>query len=397
MRVLYVETPTGFGGSAKSLVTLLRALPTSIEPIIAAYYDLPACLTIPHWATFEQLPAPRPREGRSRFGRVVGYARHVVSAARDLRALCKRYRPDLIHANNCVLANLPAGLVGARMGIPVISHQRGYEFAGRVDRRIATRGPFECHVAISDSVRHNLIAQGVPESRVERVYNPIDPPAATLGPGRPRNAVPTIAMFAMLTPWKGHEVFIDAIALVRARFPSPFGVWIHGSPTPGNEAYASSLQRRSRALGLESIVHFAGFARDIEQAMRGTDIAVHASIDPEPFGRAIAEAMACGAATVAAAAGGATEIVEHGVNGLLTRPGDPESLADAILRLLRDPSERARFARAGESFVRDAFSVERSARAITAIYEAVLSKRPVRRERRRAESRVAPSRETHGR
>jgi glycosyltransferase involved in cell wall biosynthesis len=70
------------------------------------------------------------------------------------------------------------------------------------------------------------------------------------------------------------------------------------------------------------------------------DALVHASIIPEPFGRVIVEGMAAGLPVIAAGAGGPTEIVTDGVDGLLHRPGDVSSLADALQRLAGDPELR---------------------------------------------------------
>ena len=91
--------------------------------------------------------------------------------------------------------------------------------------------------------------------------------------------------------------------------------------------------------------------------MRALDVVVHASVEPEPFGRVVAEAMACGRAVVASDAGGVREIAKDGENALLHPCGDAAALAERIERLA-DPSVYARDwgPRAGltPSFVSDA-------------------------------------------
>ena len=77
-------------------------------------------------------------------------------------------------------------------------------------------------------------------------------------------------------------------------------------------------------------------------ALRALDMVVHASTLPEPFGLVIAEAMACGRATVVSAAGGAAEIVEAGRDALTHPPGDADALAAALARLAGDASLRQR-------------------------------------------------------
>ena len=83
-------------------------------------------------------------------------------------------------------------------------------------------------------------------------------------------------------------------------------------------------------------VHFTGHQDDVYAWMDALDIVVHASFG-EPFGLVLVEAMALGKPLVATAAGGPTEIIEHGVSGLLVPPGDSVSLADAIGRILNEP------------------------------------------------------------
>src|SRR5262249_54761573 len=103
-----------------------------------------------------------------------------------------------------------------------------------------------------------------------------------------------------------------------------------------------------------------GFAppQDAPAAVFGAlDVVVHASTRPEPFGRVIVEAMACGRAVVAAPTGGAAELFDDGVSALACPPGDAGALALALRRLIGDPALRrslgdARRARAGAQFGR---------------------------------------------
>ena len=71
----------------------------------------------------------------------------------------------------------------------------------------------------------------------------------------------------------------------------------------------------------------------------GLDVVVHASTRPEPFGRVIVEAMACGRAVIAMREGGAAELFRDGDDGArAARPGDPDALASAMARLVNDPA-----------------------------------------------------------
>jgi glycosyltransferase involved in cell wall biosynthesis len=117
------------------------------------------------------------------------------------------------------------------------------------------------------------------------------------------------------------------------------------------------------------------------------DVVVHASTEPEPFGRVIAEAMAMRRPVIATRAGGPTEIIEDGRTGFLVPPGDVEALADQITALLTDSALAGRIAEAGYEEARKRFSAEAHSALVQGVYDSVLQPKRTRApgaERRRA-------------
>ena len=108
---------------------------------------------------------------------------------------------------------------------------------------------------------------------------------------------------------------------------------------------------------------------------RALDVVVHASTAPEPFGLVIAEAMACGRAVVVSSAGGAAEIVTHGVDAMTHPPGDVDALAASIRALARDPAKRAALGRAARQTAMRAFDRGRLARELLTVYESAVAVR----------------------
>jgi glycosyltransferase involved in cell wall biosynthesis len=161
------------------------------------------------------------------------------------------------------------------------------------------------------------------------------PPAA---PGTVR-----VGLVATLGLWKGHEVFLRALARLPAS-PPVRGYVVGGSiyRTTGSEVTPAALRELARSLGLEGRVGFAGFVDDPGAAMRALDVVVHASTAPEPFGLVVAEGMACGRAVVTTAGGGTAEIVADGSDVLVVGPGEVEALASAVARLAAYPALRDR-------------------------------------------------------
>jgi glycosyltransferase involved in cell wall biosynthesis len=107
--------------------------------------------------------------------------------------------------------------------------------------------------------------------------------------------------------------------------------------------------------------------------MRALDIVVHASTEPEPFGRVIGEAMACGRAVIASRAAGATELIAAGIDALVYEPGDAAALAERIAILANNAELRTDLGRAGRIAAERRFDRARLARELIPIYQALTS------------------------
>lgn len=163
---------------------------------------------------------------------------------------------------------------------------------------------------------------------------------------------PVVAIFGRLTRWKGQHILLQA-----ARGLQNIELWLVGEAlfTDDDRAYAGELRADAAKLGTH--VHLLGFRDDVPALMRAADIVVHCSTAPEPFGRVLAEAMLCRKPVVATAAGGPKEIVEEGITGFLTPPGDPASLATAIRKLTDSEPLRQKMGEAGRARAEQLFSL----------------------------------------
>jgi glycosyltransferase involved in cell wall biosynthesis len=178
-----------------------------------------------------------------------------------------------------------------------------------------------------------------------------------------------VGLVATFAHWKGHDVFLDAAARVRAARPCRF--YVVGGPiyrSLGSQWSTDELRAWAEALGLDGRVGFAG-VRDPAEAMRALDVVVHASTRPEPFGRVIVEGMACGRAVVAMAEGGAAELFADGEDALGCPPRDPAALASALTRLVVDAGLRERLGRAGRASAEARFDRTRLADAWASVYD----------------------------
>jgi glycosyltransferase involved in cell wall biosynthesis len=191
-----------------------------------------------------------------------------------------------------------------------------------------------------------------------------------------------VGLIATLAWWKGHRLFLQALAQLDEALPVR-GYYIGGAlyKTQSQDSL-DDLRSFARELAITSRIGFTGVVAEPAAALRGLDILVHASTEPEPFGRVIVEAMACGKPVITTALGGAAETLSLGDFALTIDPNRPASLADAITKLASDAARRERLASNGLSTARRHFGRERLARELPPVYEEVLSRihgtKPVR-------------------
>ncbi len=137
-----------------------------------------------------------------------------------------------------------------------------------------------------------------------------------------------IGIVAGLRPEKNHEELIEALAILRARGAVAKVLIV------GEGRRRAAIEARTKALGLEEHVVFAGEQPDVRPYLRLCDVSVLCSTT-ETFSLAALETLALGVPMVSSDVGGMAEIIRPGVNGLLYPSGDPEALAERLLRLSR--------------------------------------------------------------
>ncbi len=308
----------------------------------------------------------------------------VLQYASALRRVLEALQPDVVHSNGAKMHVLAAG---ASKGIaPLVWHIHDYVGQRPFMRRALRLSVRQCATIIANS--HSVaedaracLGAGVP---VHTMLNAVDLERFTpSGPGLDMDALAgmppppvgtiCVGLVATFARWKGHDVFFRALAALPVELP--IRAYVIGGPlyeTRGSQHTMEELRHMSVERGLEGRVAFTGHVTDVASAMRSLDVVVHASVAPEPFGLAIAEAMACGRAVIASGAGGAMEFAVKEQNALVIPPGDAAALAQAIVRLVRDKSLRSRLGDEGYRTARLRFDRRRFAAGLSAIYAQVV-------------------------
>jgi L-malate glycosyltransferase len=385
VRVLYVNHTGLVGGAERSLLSLLDSVAPEIETRLAC----PAGPLHEHAARRgHEVVAIAECAGSLKLHPVhtpIALGAMAAAAGGVLRT-ARRWRADVVHANS-IRAGLIAEPVARVLRLPLVLHVRDClppsALTRRLQRSLAIRSA--AVIAISRHVADAFDPQGV-APLLQVIDNPFD--LARLDPGaidrdeaRSRLALGrddwALAQIGQITPWKGQEEAIRALARIRRTHQSAVlllvgeAKFVAAATRHDNRSYLRRLHGLVAELGLGSTVRFLGEREDVPEILRACDVALLPSWD-EPFGRAVVEAMAIGTPIVATSVGGPAEIIRDGVDGLLVAPRRADLLATAICGLLEDSTRRDSIAAAGRGTAARRFGQDRHATAVTRLYREVL-------------------------
>jgi glycosyltransferase involved in cell wall biosynthesis len=167
---------------------------------------------------------------------------------------------------------------------------------------------------------------------------------------------------------KGQEVLVKATAILKQR-GGLIKALIVGAPFPANADHLTRLKRMVEELGVENEVVFTGEMADPRPAYMAMDILAMTSVQPEPFGGVVSEAMSLGLPVIATNIGGSLDQVVDGVTGFLVPPANPEALAEAIERLMKSPELRQQMGVAAVERLRKNFSLAEMTQKIERIFD----------------------------
>ena len=315
-----------------------------------------------------------------------------IGIKNDLKAFYKLYRlirkekPDIVHTHTAKAGTL--GRIAARLaGVPVILHTfHGHVLTGYFGRcrswvfiqiekilaLITTR-----LITLSEELKRELIDMGIgKEDKFEVI-----PLGLELEPfldaerhkGRFKNELglsaetAVIGIVGRLVPVKRHKLFLDMAKMIDSQADIKFVIVGDGELRKELEDYAEKL-------GIADEVIFTGFRRDLPEIYAGLDIVVLTSKN-EGTPVSIIEAMAAARPVVATNVGGVPSLVKDGVTGLLVKPGDTDSLSDAVARLIKDPHLRQDMGREARSRVFPSYDISELVGRINVLYSSLRDKK----------------------
>lgn len=293
----------------------------------------------------------------------VGGARLRAAAALPLAWRCMGRemspKPAVVHATDLrglILSGAPA----RARGIPVVWHLHLTEPEPALNRLAGILA----NMALTPSAEALSVLPRAVQRKGRVLHNGIPPEALAEPPARLEE--PLVVTAGRIVPQKGIDLLVETTSLLRREVPD-VKVRVFGAQQFGWESYHAEVVDRISELGLGSSFELAGFV-DRPAAHWGA-----ASVYAQPSRReglplAVVEAMACGLPVVASDVGGLSEVVEHGITGLLVPPDDPQALAKALLELLSDREGSRSMGQAGRARVEQLYTMSSMVDQLIDIY-----------------------------
>ncbi|MHC4469412.1 MAG: glycosyltransferase [Planctomycetota bacterium] len=298
-----------------------------------------------------------------------------VAVAR-IMGIVRRFRPDVVHMHTshahmlgvlaCRASGIGRTIVSRRVDFsihrnPLKTNILKYRFC--VDR----------FIAISEGVRQVLVRDGVPAAKIEVVPSGVD--LGELGKTLYRDyrdefnippQAPVVGDVAHFGWHKAQEELVKACPILWEEMPEAFVLLV------GDGECRPAVEEVAKEVGADERLIFTGHRKDARSLIRWFDLFVMCSVK-EGLCTSILDAHFLGTPVVASRVGGIPEAVEHEVTGLLVPPRDPEALAQAILRMLRDREAAADLSRAGRARVEERFSVDAMVGGTLDVYRRTLA------------------------
>jgi glycosyltransferase involved in cell wall biosynthesis len=310
----------------------------------------------------------------------------AISLRRALRRFMAQLRAefqyDIVHANHLFPIGYSAQQVANELSVPVVIGARGSDVhtnprLNRTVARLTRKAIREGNVYAVSRGLASLVQELGPARAVPVVYNGVDTtvfhPLPQKDLLRERLGLPTqgvgIAIVSRLVREKGLFELLQAFASVRTACPTAWLAIIGDGPA---EPAIRTMVAQER---LETAVFLSGRRphTEVVEWLNAADVFTLPSYN-EGLPNVVLEAMACGLPVIATDVGGVSEVVTHGVTGLLIPKGQVTPLAHAITQLL-DEDSRYRMGAAGLARVRMDFSWSGSVRSLLQVYDSAMRRR----------------------
>lgn len=364
LKVLYLLNYAGKAGTERYVETLVKYLNGEKIQAYFAYNE-------------GGLLVERMQEAGVSVRQIAMRRRFDLKAAKALAALCAQWDIDVVHCH--YLREHYTALLAKRFNKKIrVVYTNHFVMANDAVTRISNRWMDKRQdqmIAVCNRGKEQLVANGWSGDRITVIFNAVDPAAwagdrasstlrAELGLAEEDFVMLCASRFA---DDKGHKYLIDSVKRLTEISSVPFTLVL-----AGDGPLLEPAREQVKRLGLEERVRFIGFRKDIKNLYKGADLYVNSSRH-EALSFLIIEAMAAGLPVIATDMGGNRDIVNDEAGcGALVEYDNPESMAQAMKRLMEDPALLARCRENALKTIREKFEIHKLAQATFAVYQKAL-------------------------
>jgi glycosyltransferase involved in cell wall biosynthesis len=311
----------------------------------------------------------------------------MVLNVRRLLAVIKMYHVNVVHVRSRAPA-WSARLACKLAKIPLVTTFHGtYNFHNHIKKlynSIMVRG--QRIIAVSDFIKSHILEHYARHTNAEKIVviqRGIDLKKydrSSIKPDRSEAMknrwgvdarIPLILMPARLTRWKGQTILIKALSILKSK-GFLFRCILAGS-SQGRKEYVQELQGLIQADDLGKDIHIDEHCPDLPAGYALADMVIHASTDPEAFGRVIVEAQAMRVPVIASNIGAPREIIVDRETGWLHKAGNAEDLAQKIQEVLElSEQQKARIVKQAMAKVKKEYSNQLMFQRTIAVYAELL-------------------------
>ncbi len=292
-----------------------------------------------------------------------------VKKIRNIISIIKKHKIDIIHCNNG-LGFVSEGIIAAIFtGKACVVHQRNFEYKLPFMTKYFGK-KVNKFIAISSAIKQNLIDEGkISNEKIEIIHNWINSKKIVASKDKKDKRF-NILWIGRLIHWKGAHILIPLAELL-CKYFDDFCIDIFGSYYSGSKDYFLKMKNDVKNYDLSKKINFMGYQNNKNIYSKTYDLFMHTSLEPEPFGRVIIEAMMNGIPVIATKKGGVLDIINDGENGFLYDPDNLQDLTKKIILIRNNFKVKQKFINNGYSTVETKFSEKGKVDKIMNIYDAI--------------------------
>lgn len=365
--ILFVHSSSELYGSDRSLLNIVKNIDKSkyniyiVLPCIGPLVDEMKKIKGVEVKIFEV--AVLRRKNLSVKG-IFQYIKDYIKSIKYLKNIIKQYNIDIVDTNTAVV--FPGAIAAKKTNIKSVWHIREI-ISNKYENRIISfiMNKYADIIVANSKATGNALK--VNQDKIRVVYNAVEEKEDIKYNVHDQLVV---GMAGRINRWKGQKLFVDAAKLVHEKIPNVI-FKIAGDVYIGEEEIKKELEEYISEKKLDKVVKLLGQVNNMSEFYADIDIFVLPSIQPEPFGLVVIEAMEYGLPVIATNHGGPVEIITEGEEGYLVDYKDANQMANRIIELVSDPDKRRYMGENARNKKRKEFSVNTMVERIEKIFKEV--------------------------